>query len=389
MKKIGIITMYHNSLNSGGNLQAYALCKFLNDNGYDAEQIAYDYSRMPHPENTSLIDRLKNKSIIEVLSKIKYKFRMHWHRRQIINLIERRKKEFENFNKNIILHSKKVYNDFNIGECNNIYDIFITGSDQVWNLANYRPAFFLDFVTNKRKLSYASSISMNELKPHEEALFAKLLCDFSRISLRESDSIPLLQKLLRVELESCLDPTFLLDVKDWNKLIDKSNYKGKHEKYIFSYFMGDNEMGRKLALSLSKKKSIKLVNIPMANGNIVAGDFVLGIDDTSSFDPILFIKYIRDAEYIFTDSYHAMVFSILFKKRFFVFNRNNKKEMNSRIMELCNLFNLESRYCDGPERESIAYVEKNYDLKYENSNYLFDKKRQESINYLLNAINSK
>ena len=141
MKKIGIVTFYYGSSNYGGLLQAYALANFLVKKGYDAKQICVSYQ---HRSNTVEIKRakviLKKNGIIKLtnmtLKKIK-RFVLKKINTQLSNVynakqeIRKRELAVEDFRTNCIPHTMSVYNQYNIEKCED-FDIYITGSDQVW-----------------------------------------------------------------------------------------------------------------------------------------------------------------------------------------------------------------------------------------------------------------
>ena len=165
-KKIGIVTHYHNSVNYGGNLQAYALCSFLLNCGYDAEQICF-----PRYEKSLGISFLSKsgKEIFNVAIKRTKRLLLLPSQRNKLNnenvrtrsLKQNRGKNFFYFSQKLIPHSKTVYTRKNIVDAVDVYDAFITGSDQVWKFDGYNPIFFLTFVpSNKTKISYAASMAI-------------------------------------------------------------------------------------------------------------------------------------------------------------------------------------------------------------------------------------
>lgn len=198
MKKVGIITHYYGSQNYGGLLQAYALCKKLNALGYDAEQIQYIHKDVGEPNNAVRkwsTNRIANALKIRI-SRVKEK--------DFFSNMKKRSKAIEEFRKNIP-HSFEIYSKDTISQSNDLYDAFITGSDQVWNMDWYDEAYFLKFVENKPKYSYAASVGTNELTTERKKLFKENLMDYTKISVREKDSVELLQPLTKVEVQYVLD----------------------------------------------------------------------------------------------------------------------------------------------------------------------------------------
>ena len=266
MKKIGIITHYYGSKNYGGLLQAYALCRVLNDSGYEAEQISYDLSTYK-PFQLSLVN-LKG-AIRDQLS-IAYHYMLD---QKIKKLIDCRKDAIRSFAK-LIPHSNNVYNDITIEQCNDVYDIFITGSDQVWNIDWYYPAYFLNFVTaNKIKMSYAASVSKNELTVEQALVIKEHLSDYKAISVREQSTVGLLSDISPVPVQWTLDPTLLLSDDQWDEICSPRLID---EKYVFCYFLGNSEESRNIATQFAKRHCLKLVTLPYLSGHYRACDRKFG-----------------------------------------------------------------------------------------------------------------
>ena len=284
---------------------------------------------------------------------------------------------FERFRDNYVSQNSVVYNGSNIKKANRKYDTFITGSDQVWNFAWYNPVYFLDFVSKeKRKISYAASISMNALSDKQRKIFKKSLKSYNAVSLREEESISLISDLSPVKPSFVLDPTLLLSKDDWSNFVTK---KPERDEYVFCYFIGSNKNGRRAAKEFAQKRGLKLVGISHYHKYD-------GFDtELSSAGPEEFLCYLNHAKYIFTDSFHAVVFSKIFEKQYFVFNRDKNDSMSSRIRTITSLFETEDRYCHG-ERESLDYIESLTDVDYTKHLEKFEEKKKESIDFLFNAL---
>lgn len=387
MKKIGILTHYYKTKNYGGSLQAYALCKVLNSNGYNAEQICYVLNNNKPVKNKSLKQKIKEAGLFGSIFKASKVLMRKLNIKQSLvlkdkaknNVTFRQEQAFKSFLENDIPNSKIVYNDENISTCTNNYDAFITGSDQVWNLRWYRPPFFLDFVpSTKIKMSYSASIAMTSLTSSQKHIFKESLKDFKAVSLRECSEIPLISDLSPVKPIYTLDPTLLLDKNEWDSICDKRIID---EDYVFCYFLGNNKKERQIAKKFAKSKNLKLVNIPYA-GN-TNEYFNVNFGDIKLYDvsPNKFISLIKHANYVFTDSFHASVFSLIYEKQFFVFNRDKKGSMNDRIKDLTNLFDVKERFCDF-ENENLEYVNSLKDIDYSKNLDKFIELKKQSIKFL-------
>lgn len=375
MKKIGIITHYYNSQNYGGNLQSYALCFYIKKyHEIVVEQISFDFKG--YVENY-YSEEIYSKTPIKLLIK-KYGFIkcLYIYVHKELNYIKRIifKKKYEKidynryisyltFNKEIIPHSAQIYTPNSIKDYKNEYTHLIAGSDQVWNvLLRYHSAFFLDFSKYGEKLiSYAASISMDLLEKTEQELFKKKLSKFHAISVREENAVNMLKPLLSQEIKLVVDPTLLLSKNDWEEICSPRIIEND---YIFCYFLGDNKKVRQLVKKYAKELGLKIVSI-ITSGNMFYiengkfGDIRLEI-----VTPQDFISLIKHAEYVFTDSFHGTVFSYIYQKQFFVFNRTKNGEMNSRIFNIVELFNCEERFIYKKENLNIEYLESLKPIEY-------------------------
>ena len=365
--KIGIITHYYNSENYGGNLQAYALCRAIKSLGHNAEQICYN--------------RLAKESLKVKLARAYYSVLEKIDFRNAMNKI--RKKSILQFNQAFIPHSDIVYDSANIKKSIDKYDAFITGSDQVWHPDAICDAYLLSFVpSTKIKLSYAASIAKDSLTEEQKKRFEKALYDFRAVSVREEKAIDLLNDISPKDVELTLDPTLLLSKEQWLEIAD-NYYENKIEgDYLFCYFLGSNENQRKLAMEYAKKHNLKIVNLPHLLGKYRKCDKDFGDYQLYDVTPNMLISLIKNAECIFTDSFHATVFSLLLEKEHFVFERNASSTMNSRIYNLISIFDTNDRFCDSKEKETISYIDKCARIDYSKQFVKFNELKNKSIHFL-------
>lgn len=379
MKKIGIITHYYNSLNYGGNLQAYALCKYLMKCDVDVEQISYNKSHKKKIFQGTVKDILKN-AMYETKKNILH----FWYRNEIKTLSVQRNKAFYHFSKILIPHSDTVYTDENIKECLGEYDIFVTGSDQVWNLTWYRRPFFLDFVSDEgSKISYAASISLDVLDDEQKEIFSNSLKSYKAISVREDMSVNLLKDILDKDVELVLDPTFLLDIEDWEAVCSE---RIVGEKYIFAYFLGYREGIDDIVMNYARNHNLRVVTIPYASGNWKRNGRRFRDIEIMDASPEMFLSLVKYSECVFTDSFHAIVFSFIFKKQFYVFNRDKQGSMKSRIISLTSILDLQDRFCMRAEQESIEYIENLSEIDYSVCFNEVEKMREKSYKFIQKNI---
>lgn len=385
MKKIGIITHYHDSINYGGNFQAYALCEFLNQNDFQPEQLSFPFkivSLVEYPK-LSLWKKMKKKGLKAVFNRIIRRLEAKKKQKIEQEIINQKSKAFYNFNQKIIPHSQTVYGNETIQNAANNYDVFITGSDQVWNLNWYNPAYFLSFAgSDKIKLSYAASMAMDSITEAQKELITEHLKDFKAVSVRERNAVDLLQGTFSGEIQHVLDPTLLLSKSDWDAVKEEYPIDGK---YIFCYFLGNNAKERKLAKDFAKKHNLKLMAI--ANGYDDIKYFKNSLDCKVLFDisPQQFLFLVEHAEYVFTDSFHAVVFSFIYQKQYYVFNRSANGEMSSRITSILELFKAEPRFCTG-DKEQLSYLEALPDIDYTQKLEVFEDMKERSKKFLLDNL---
>ena len=351
-RRVGIISLFHENINYGGVLQAYALRKVIADMGYVCEQIRYDRTpqnipyeslskKILHLAKTHLATAIQNRKILQFIKKgFQHVFstavsiifgKLYRNKRKA-----ERRKNFKEFSRKYV-PSSKIYNEKTIAQAANEYDIFVTGSDQVWNPSWYSAASFLPFAPdNKPKIAYAASVGVDNLTEEQYAFMQPMIQRLDYISVREENAVSLLQDMTDKKIEWVLDPTLLLSAEEWNEVAAENPVK---EPYVFAYILGDRKDNQKCAEDFAKKKGLKLVTFPFtASGSIRQAFF----GDIHSYGgPDVWLSLIRDAEYVITDSFHAVVFSIVYRKQFVVLRRSEdweKGSMNSRMYSLCTMF---------------------------------------------------
>lgn len=379
MKKIGIITEYYNSKNYGGVLQAYALCKVIENMGYQCEQIPYMKLSSVNDIQTSSSIATKLKKAINPVTLSQY-LKDKIESKIMEGIFDERTKAFAHFRDVFIPHNKNVYADDTIKECLDDYDCFITGSDQVWNPAFYSSAYLLDFVPKDRvKMSYAASLSVFSLIDEQRARFRESLANYNAVSVREKDAVSLLQDLSPVPVEWVLDPTLLLEREQWEGV---SSDRTVDEKYIFAYFLGEDLVHRQLTEEFAREHNLRIISMPYIWGKYRKCDRKFG--DLRLFDvtPQDFLAFVKNADYIFTDSFHAVVFSILFQKQFFAFQRTDFEGMGSRLYSLTQLFDVQSHYCDTKEKQNLKYMDNQETIRYQDSHAKFSLMKKKSILFL-------
>lgn len=353
--KIGILTFY-NTTNYGALLQAYALQNKIHELGKECEIIRYDCEEITKREKA--ISFLEIRSIKELIKYI------------VLNSSQKKKfNKFIEFEQNFMMESKDIYDKNNIKESSEEYDLFIVGSDQVWNLSlsgdDY--SFFLDFERdNEKKRAYAASFGYSQVPNKYLKNTEKYLKDFSKIAVREESGKAIVNSVVKKDAVVVLDPTLLLTKEEWFKV---SSYKPKYEKYILLYFIHNKKETFKFARKLAKEKGLKLVYIN------ISPKVAMGMKNLRSASPEEFIGLVKNAEYVITGSFHGVAFSINFNKEFFYETNKSKENYNSRIDNLIKILKLENRNIN----LSNSFDE---EIDYKKVNNLLSEARENSINVL-------
>lgn len=370
-KKVAIMTLYYRNKNYGGLLQSFALTKLVRKAGYNCEQLCWKY--IPYISNNISSQRLGFNLRVRNFSFKILKFFLYKIYASRINF---RNKEFEKFEQSIP-HSEIKYTRENIDKANEEYDGFIAGSDQIWNMSWYNPEYFLNFVSkDKYKFSYAASMPDIDISEADKNKVIKHLENFDDISVRESNTADFLTKTLNRNVLTVLDPTLLLGEEEWSKLASERLIK---QKYIFCYFLGKNPEDRKLVKSFARKTGLKIASFPHLNSfNLVD----IGFAKYNFYvGPKEFLSLIKNAEYVFTDSFHAAVFSNIFKVKHFVFSRKGQN-MDSRVETLLAMFEQQHRFCDTTDKYNVNYILSQKDKTVSGESKAFNDAKKESMDFL-------
>lgn len=263
-------------------------------------------------------------------------------------------------------------------------DVFITGSDQIWNTAyKFNPFYFLDFAGNAKRIAYASSIGLQDFPTEHKQKVKELLSKFSHIGVRENTAVHIVSRLLgRKDIVQVLDPTFLLTSLEWIGISEKANIEIRlPEKYIFCYLIGSNSWYKEQLEKVVVATGIKnVIIIPAAENN----DFYInGAYIYDGAGPLEFVKLIKNSSFVCTDSFHATAISINLNKNFVEFMRfkdSDKKSQNSRLYDVLSHYQLINRiYSD-------KTAEWSYNIDFTSSNEQLEEDRKTSLDYLVKAI---
>lgn len=384
MKKIGIITIVKVN-NYGAELQAFALGKKLQQLGYNAEIIDYLYYK-----NWQFKDKKESQPFIPMSNKEKFTY---WMKYRFINfitdkilpvfnvMIKNRINRFKEFHKQNTKFSKTFYSFPELYHAKLDYNIYIAGSDQVWNpmsSSSIEPYFLTFAPKDAKKISYASSFGISEIPDSLKERFQKLLGNLDYISVREQSGVTLVKELSNKKAHLVLDPTLLLNKTDWSKVMRQ--YPNMPSKYILIYQLSDSKAIVELALKISKQYNLKVYRICKRAYANTHNEGIINIADAG---PAEFLSLICNATYMVTNSFHGTAFSINFNIPFYSIV-SAKKKNNSRLESLLNITELSSRLLkDDIPIESINISSQ---IDYTTANKQLNLYRKESEEYLLDSI---
>lgn len=349
-KRIGLITL-HNWFNYGSMLQSYALNRILDEiDGYECELIDFTPASIVGNERSW---RLYSKA--PEYRELREKYR---------NEIVERKNIFQQFEELYKLGNTVYQSDEEIEANPPVYDIYVTGSDQVWNV-NFRiasRAYFLAFTGSGEK--YAFSTSIGRCKEEKLEKFRLYIDKYKQIFMREEAGAQLLSKMFPDKrIGTLIDPTLILSKEKWGEIVDKAPVL--QEDTIVCYATLDDELDKMMPilryLYQKYRKKIVLFGMIIPREEEWIDNFIVA-------GPLEFIRLIRDAKLIVTNSFHGTVFSINFNTQFLTFNDENENPRKEGILRILHLerriiHNLSE--CRAVEEEVIDFSEANRILEEE------------------------
>lgn len=353
--KIKIIT-FHRAINYGAVLQTYALFNVLKKIVHKCDSVSlFDYrcDKIEKQYNPFILQKGLNKKISGIFC---FPF-------NVIRYIK-----FRRFIGSNLILSKEFSKD----------DLFITGSDQVWNYhcSNFDKAYFLNFL-NDKKYSYSASFGFSEIPEEKRPEYKELLTDFKKISVREQSGVEIINDLMDREVYRTLDPTLLLDLNEWNKIASINRI---NERYILVYLMNNTKSIIRFAEKLSLKTGYKLIFI---DNNFLSTKIKKAHKSTSKciVSPEEWVSLFSNASYIVTNSFHGIVFSINFNKQFFLELLPDNSTINTRLENILDIFNLNDRIIIDGEYNNFDKM-----INYNDINIILDEERIKSMEYLKSII---
>lgn len=385
-KKIALVTCYFQP-NYGSQLQAYATQKFFDD--------------IHVPNETIMIDGLKGE-----INKAKYKYFLSkifdantikdkWATVKKVMAkksnptyaahLAERYRMFDDFAQHEF-HLSERYGSFaELSHAANDYSMFVVGSDQLWLPSNIAANYYtLNFVpTDVPKLALATSFGISQLPKAQAKIAQQFLPRIDYCSVREVSGQKLIKNLTSRDVPVVCDPTILFTAEEWGEGISKERFV--KEKYLLCYFLGNNPIQREFVKKVKALTGYKIVQLQHCD-EFIASDESFPDEAPYNVGPKEFICLIRDAEYVFTDSFHCSVFSMLHAKKFFTFRRYNNDSIvstNGRIYSLLSLVGQEIRLLKGNEKPEDVLT---MDIDYKEVHSKLDELRQFTKNFVFEAL---
>lgn len=337
--RIGILTLPLHT-NYGGILQAYALQTVLERMGH--EVVVFDTPNKSFlPSLWKFPLSLTKRIILKFLGKTKRVFIEHYHNKTR-PVIAQNIQPFVDSH----IHRKEIrsFNELKQED----YDALVVGSDQVWRIIYFPNSWlgqqienaYLDFAKkwNIKRIAYAASFGTDNWEYNEEQTVkcGKLLKTFDAVSSREANGVKLCKSKFGVDAQHVLDPTMLLNMEDYTSLFIKDNTP-KSNGTLLNYVLDESEEINSLINKVATEKHL----VPFSVNNPFEYDETKPLQQRIKPSVETWLRGFYDAEFVITDSFHACVFSIIFKKQFVVVG--NAKRGLARFRSLLKLFDLENR----------------------------------------------
>ena len=289
--------------------------------------------------------------------------------------MQRKSKKFEEFRREYLRVSKYYDSVEDLRKDLSAYDLFVSGGDQVWN--PYHKVFSLHYMFDflpetTARIAYGSSFGVANIA--ENALLEQMknhLSKYRAIGVREQSGVDIINAM-GIQAVQVLDPVFLLKDK-WNSFVGASPLK---KKYCLVYALIEYPQPEKEKIKeFARKRGLEVVILPFNRQNCLNG-FTKGF----GLSPQEFLNYLANAEYVFTNSFHGLAFSILLQKQFVLLGCDSEegRAKRERLIDIITQFNIGER----------SFLEQDKKIDYESVNEILSNRIADSETYIQNAINN-
>ncbi len=386
-KKVALVTCYFQP-NYGSQLQAYATQLLFDKMGVSNETICIDGLRreINKAKYGYFLSRIWDVNTVkDKFATVKKVWAMKTKGEEYKANMAERKRMFDDFAKTMF-HVSRVYNSKDeLGKAAHAYSAFVVGSDQLWLPSNIEADYYtLNFVPDDvPKMALATSFGISRLPKRQAEKAKRFLGRLDYCSVREQSGQRIVKELTDRDVPVVCDPTILFTAEEWADMTKPERFVD--EPYMFCYFLGNNPEQREFVKRFKRKTGYKIVQLQHCDEYIKSD---VGFPDIAPYNvgPKEFVRLIRDAEYVFTDSFHCSVFSMLHSKRFFTFRRYNSDSIvstNGRLYSLLSLAGLENRLLHGNEDVSVCM---NMTIDYGQVHEKLAKLRQSTKRFVENAL---
>ena len=355
--KVGIVT-FHFVNNFGGALQAYALKTACEELGAEAHLVDYHQWFIRFTDAVRMFPIAKNPQVI-----------ISGFRTMGQRLGRRRK--FSAFHKDYLSLSRKYSCSRAIENHPPGYDKYICGSDQIWNsfiTCGLSRAYFLTFEKDTaNKFAYAPSFGSADISVKMSKRMARLIKMLGAVSVRESEGVDIVEKMTGKRPPQLIDPSFLISTEKWEKLSEASCYEKPFNEYILVYIMQKDDTVYEYARRLRERYGLPVVEIGRYGYRAHFVDECI-VD----LGPLEFVSLFRNATHVCTNSYHGIIFSIVFNKKLCIIPC---KRFTSRIDSLLKLVGI-----DLPDDRDALELDVSYDR--ESALKHISEERDKAIDYL-------
>lgn len=331
-EKIGVLTFVYNE-NYGSALQAFALQRILTPWSREVKHLCYTPDTKERLKNF-ITSRNSPALLLMGVNKRLVKKR-HPGARD-------RSSAFRAFYSEDLRVTRILRNSAAVEAASKAFDVLICGSDQIWSPVWFNPVYFLPFASEgQRRIAYAPSLGVSVIRSrHKAKKITSLLANFQHLSVREPQGARLLGSLLhRNDIPVLLDPVCLLAREEWEAYAARPIAVTENDPpYIFCYFLGDHPRYWREARAFAGRTGMRL-----KVAAVTQKAYKQPYDILDGLSPAQWLGYLSRAAYVFTDSFHCTVFSIIMERNFHVFLRDNPRRAsckNTRIESVLNLFQL-------------------------------------------------
>ena len=370
MKKIGLATFFFDD-NYGTCLQAFGLQYTIEKLGYKVSLLRYHrgeesaeyksnrWKKVFHISPIKLLWWLFNRKTIAQKKGAFLKYRL-----EKLHLAE----------------DKDYYRNSDFSALASKYDALVCGSDMMWS-SDFKhdwPFYYLTFGDKKRTISYAPSFGRNYLSKEEVLQCIPYINNIGYLSCREKGGVDLIKEKFNLEATHVVDPTLLLTAEEWNNTLNTDKKIIEGDYFLVYLFNGTTRHGRNKIIEQAEK---------ITNDNVVVLSGAEGKFKKYQYDgagPSEFVRLYRDCKFVLTDTFHGMLFAIIFKKPFIVLDKSTFGISADRLVNTLHFLGISNRYV----KTNVTLDDTLLKMNYENVDKILIEEREKSINYLKYSLDN-